>query len=82
MPKGNCDHYLETFVPTIGKIQFRYNIRKVVREDMDESSHESYDYDYVNLDEVTREELEKLLENEKNKNELVESALRKWKKKN
>uniref|UniRef100_A0A6M3K779 Uncharacterized protein n=1 Tax=viral metagenome TaxID=1070528 RepID=A0A6M3K779_9ZZZZ len=72
--KGNCDSYPEIFISTIGKIQFRYNIRKTVRKDIKGNSRECYDYDYVNIDKLTKKNLLYALKDIEGVKEIVENA--------
>jgi len=74
--KGNSDHYPERFIPTIGKIQFRYNIRKVLRKEIDGTMRECYDYDYVNVEKVTEKNLLEALKDVKNAKEIVYEELK------
>lgn len=55
--KGNSDTYPDKFIKRNGKIQFRFNIKLVEKQDMN-GVRESYDYDYVVIsEEVTRSKM-------------------------
>lgn len=58
--KGNCDQYPVRFVSSAGKIQFRYNIKKITVSDT-EGERIAYQFDYVELDEATKEATVKAL---------------------
>lgn len=52
--KGSSDIQPETFVSTLGLIQFRYNITETVRTDMNEEERTEFQYDYVNVPDKER----------------------------
>ncbi len=50
--QGNSDTYPEMIVISNDLYQIRYNIHEVIKEDKLKGKHTSYDYDYIEVDEI------------------------------
>ena len=48
--KGNSDKYPKIIVKSNGKIQIRYNILEVIKEDTNREPRTSFDFDYVEIE--------------------------------
>ena len=51
--QGNSDTYSEIIVVSNDLYPIRYNIHEVIKEDELKGKHTSYDYDYIELTEVS-----------------------------
>jgi hypothetical protein len=56
--RSSSDHYPELTIMSNDKTQVRYNITEVTRTDMNGTTRQAYDYDYIELEgEVTKERI-------------------------
>jgi hypothetical protein len=51
--QGNSDTYPEIIVISNDLYQIRYNIHEVIKEDELKGKHTSYDYDYIEVKEIS-----------------------------
>ncbi len=62
--QGNSDTYPEIIVISNDFFQCRYNITEAVKEEIDGETHRSYNYDYIEVKELTEASiLDALVEN-------------------
>ncbi len=51
--QGNSDTYPEMIIISNDLYQIRYNIKKITKEDELKGKHTSYNYDYIELSEIS-----------------------------
>lgn len=66
--QGNSDTYPEMIVISNDLYQIRYNIKEVTKEDELKNKHTSYNYDYIEVQEV----FDSIIDLELDKNEVKE----------